>query len=67
MVSGVPFWLCQQKAGVKKVEMATRAPSFPGAYLRLHPGRLEHEQLNSYEREEKGKKKKKRGVGPSTC
>ena len=50
VVSGVPFWLCQGKQGLEEATRPPQHPPCPAAHLRLHPGRLEHEQLNGYRR-----------------
>lgn len=48
---------------LKELMGPPRHPPSLGAYLRLHPGRLEHKKLNGY----KMGGKKIRGVTPSTC
>lgn len=38
MVSGVPFWLCQEKTGVRTVNVAPTVPSSPGCLPLAAPG-----------------------------
>lgn len=50
VVSGVPFWLCQGQQGLEEATQPPQPPPCPAAHLWLHPGWLEHEELNSYRR-----------------